>query len=116
MKFSATKPATKLRAVLLLVAILAVAAVFSLLTPSATRAQTATPTATATALAAPVLTAQAADAIELGWTAVPGAARYELYTQLVAEPGWRQLDEGDLTDTTYRHRGRRGLSVRGARG
>ena len=107
MKFSATKPATKLRAVLLVVAILAVAAVFSLLTPGATRAQTATPTATATALAAPVLTAQAAgaDAIELGWTAVSGAARYELYTQLVAEPGWRQLDEGDLTDTTYRHRG-----------
>ena len=101
MKFSATK----LRAVLLAVVILAVAAAFSLLTPGATRAQTATPTATA--LAAPVLTATVAgaDAIELGWTAVPGAARYELYTQLVAEPGWRQLDEGDLTDTTYRHRG-----------
>ena len=76
-------------------------------TPTPPPGPTPTATATASALAVPVLTAQAAGAaaIELNWTAVSGAARYALFTQLVAEPGWRQLDEGDLTDTTYRHRG-----------
>jgi len=99
--------AMKPRNVLLLTALLAAA--LTLLTIGKTYAQSeteATSTPTATALAAPRLTATASgDAIELSWTAVPGASRYELHTQLVAEPGWQQLDEGKLTATSYRHRG-----------
>ena len=74
-------------------------------TPASGPAPTPTPTPTATALAAPRLTATASGAaIELSWTSVPGAARYVLYAQFVDEPGWRQLDEGDLTATAYSHR------------
>ena len=109
MKFSARIPTTTRRAVLLWAAILAVFAAPFFLTSGKTYAQSetgATQTPTATSLSAPKLTAIAAgDAIEITWTAVPGAARYVLYTQLVDNPGWQQLDEGDLTATSHRHRG-----------
>ena len=82
-------------------------------TPTATleadAAATATPTATATAtamtLSVPVLTAEAAEsAVELSWTAVSGAARYDFWVwDSVNE--WRRLDEGDLTGTTYNDSG-----------
>ena len=84
-------------------------------TPTATleadAAATATPTATATAtatgmtLSVPALTAEAAEsAVEVSWTAVGGAARYELWVwDRVNE--WRRLDEGDLTGTTYNDSG-----------
>ena len=81
-------------------------------TPTTTPASGATVTPTATVTAAstssvPVLTAAYAggNEVELSWTAVSGAVRYALFAQLVSEPGWQQLDAGDLTDTTYRHRG-----------
>ncbi len=84
-------------------------------TPTATleadAAATATPTATATAtatgmtLSVPALTAEAAEsAVELSWTAVSGAARYDFWVwDSVNE--WRRLDEGDLTGTTYNDSG-----------
>ncbi|MDE0463223.1 MAG: leucine-rich repeat domain-containing protein [Caldilineaceae bacterium] len=109
MKFSARMPATTRRAVLLWAAILAVFFAPFFLTNGKTYAQSetgATQTPAATSLSAPKLTATAAgDAIELTWTAVPGAARYVLFTQLVDNPGWQQLDEGNLTATSHRHRG-----------
>ena len=58
------------------------------------------------ALAAPELTAQAADGtIELTWTQVPGAARYELWTWWDEETGWQQLGGDDLTTAAYTHTG-----------
>ena len=54
-------------------------------------------------LSAPVLTAQAEEGmIELSWTAVTDAARYELWTWNSAD-GWQRLDDDSLTGTTYRH-------------
>ena len=54
-------------------------------------------------LAAPVLTAQAEEGmIELSWTAVTDAARYELWTWNSTD-GWQRLDDDSLTGTTYRH-------------
>ena len=102
--------------ILLRAVLLAAVAAVTLLPYSAANAQTATPTpgpthtatptSTASTLSAPILTATAAGAaaIDLNWTAVPGAARYALFTQLAAEPGWHQLDEGNLTATSYPHR------------
>ena len=56
-------------------------------------------------LSAPVLTAQAEEGkIELSWTAVAGAARYELWTWTSAD-GWQQLDDSSLTGTTFSHTG-----------
>ena len=70
---------------------------------SAAAAADPTPTASPTvaALAAPVLTAQAAeDGVELSWTTVHGATRYELFVwDSVNE--WRQFGGDSLTDTTY---------------
>ena len=85
--------------ILFLVAILAALTPLSLPRAKVTSAQTET------TLSAPELTAIAAgsSAIDLSWTAVPGAVRYELYTQLVDDPGWQQLDGGNLEGTTYRH-------------
>ena len=80
-------------------------------TPTTTSTPThgATPTATpaATSLTAPALTATfvGSNEIELRWTSVPGAARYVLFTQLVDNPGWQQLDSGDLREASFRHRG-----------
>ena len=64
---------------------------------------TPTPSPTVAALAAPVLTAQAAeDGVELSWTTVHGATRYELFVwDSVNE--WRQFGGDSLTDTTYTH-------------
>ena len=72
---------------------------------SAGSAADPTPTASPTvaALAAPVLTAQAAeDGVELSWTTVHGATRYELFVwDSVNE--WRQIGGDSLTGTTYTH-------------
>ena len=56
-------------------------------------------------LAAPALTAEAsgATAIELGWEAVDGAVRYELWAWWDNDSGWQRLGGGSLTDTTYTH-------------
>ncbi len=63
-------------------------------------AQTSTPAA----LGAPVLTARTSgDAIELTWTAVAGAARYDLWVWWDSDVDWQQLDMGDPTETTFVH-------------
>ena len=69
--------------------------------------QHSTATPTGITLTAPALTATAlgSNEIELRWSSVPGAARYVLFTQLVDNPGWQQLDSGDLRGTSFRHRG-----------
>ena len=70
---------------------------------SAAAAADPTPTASPTvaALAAPVLTAQASeDGVELSWTTVHGATRYDLFVwDSVNE--WRQIGGDSLTGTTY---------------
>ena len=77
--------------------LLAVVAFLSTTIPS-TAQQSSTPT-----LAAPAPTAQAGpDAVELSWEAVPGAARYELWSR-PRGGDWQQLDDGNLTATTYSH-------------
>ncbi len=74
-------------------------------TPSATTTATATPTVEAQALTAPTLTAQdTGGAVELSWTAVAGAVRYELFYWTSAE-GWQQLGGDNLTATSYTHSG-----------
>ena len=50
-----------------------------------------------------VLTAQPGEtAIDLSWTPVTGAARYELWAWTDAA-GWFRLDDGNLTATTFQH-------------
>lgn len=91
-------PTMKPRAILLIPALLAVAAL-TLLTNSATRAQSE---AGAT-LPAPALTATPGEgAVALTWNAVAGAVRYELWTWTTAG-GWQQLDDGALTGTSFTH-------------
>ena len=56
-------------------------------------------------LDAPVLTASlsGANAVDLSWSSVDGAVRYELLVWWDSEIGWQQLGEGELADTTFRH-------------
>ena len=81
----------------------ALIAALTLLFPHANRLAIAQ-TESSTALPAPVVTATAAGAhaIDLSWTAVPGAVRYELWTWTDAA-GWHRLDDGSLTATTFTH-------------
>ena len=66
---------------------------------------TATPTP-ASVLSVPKLTAQSgADAVELRWTEVSGAARYELMVWWDAGTGWQPIGGANLTGTSYRHTG-----------
>ena len=63
-------------------------------------------TSTEATVPAPSLTAEADNGtVELNWTAVADAARYELLTWWNADTGWQKLDDGNLTDTTYSHTG-----------
>ena len=79
---------------------------FPLPTATAGRSQVVpTPTATADrSRLAPALTATASgtSAVELSWTAVNFAVRYELWTWDSASD-WQQLDDGNLTGTSYTH-------------
>ncbi|MCY4056619.1 MAG: fibronectin type III domain-containing protein [Gammaproteobacteria bacterium] len=64
------------------------------------------PTATPTSATTSVLTAQpAAVAVELSWTEVAGAARYELLTWWDAAVGWQDVGGNSLAGTTYTHTG-----------
>ena len=64
---------------------------------------TQTPTPAGTPVAAPVLTAlQTEGAVELRWTTVPGAARYELWGWWEEETGWQRISDS-LTGTSYTH-------------
>ena len=63
-------------------------------------AQTSTPAT----LGAPVLTVRTSgDTIELTWTAVAGAARYDLWVWWDSDVDWQQLDMGDPTESTFVH-------------
>ncbi|MDE0199488.1 MAG: fibronectin type III domain-containing protein [Caldilineaceae bacterium] len=74
-------------------------------TTQTTATPTPTPTA-ASALPVPRLTAQAgADAIDLRWTEVSGAVRYELMVWWDAGTGWQPIGGANLTGTSYRHTG-----------
>ena len=77
------------------------------LTPTATVTSASSPTPTPSAtgsLPAPTLTATSSgtNTVELSWTAVNGAARYELWTW-TSTAGWLQLDDGNLTGTSHTH-------------
>ena len=62
-------------------------------------------TSTEASLSAPALTAEADDGtVELTWTAVTGAERYELWVWTSVD-GWQQIGGDNLTDTAYRHTG-----------
>ena len=64
------------------------------------RQQTAEP-----ALPVPTLTAHpSAAAVELRWSEIPGAARYELWTWPNEETGWQRLSD-NLTDAVFTHTG-----------
>ena len=90
------------RRVVLLVAALTALFPLLLITDSAIYAQTDS----SAELDAPALTAEAGEgAIELSWDAVSGAVRYELWTWWDDAVGWHQLDDGDLTGTTFSHSG-----------
>ena len=56
-------------------------------------------------LVAPTLTAETGEsAVELSWTEVQGAERYELWVWTSAD-GWQQIGGDNLTVTTYSHAG-----------
>ena len=56
-------------------------------------------------LDAPVLAASSSgsNSVDLSWSSVNGAARYELWGWWDSEAGWQQLDDGELTGTTFSH-------------
>ena len=68
-----------------------------------TPTQTPTATATVSTQSAPRLSARngGANAIDLSWTPVTGAVRYVLFRQEVADPGWQQIDDGNLRGTSF---------------
>ena len=90
-------------AFLLLVAIVAALASLSFYPDSATYAQTET----SETLEIPALTATSTgtNTVELSWTAVTGAVRYELWTWQDSVTGWQRLDDGSLTSISYTHGG-----------
>ena len=56
-------------------------------------------------LAAPTLTAtiSGANAVELSWTSVGAAVRYEVWAWWNSETGWQPLDDGNLKGLSYPH-------------
>ena len=73
---------------------------------AATLTPTSTPDAATFVHAKPLLSAvAAAGAVELSWTAVTGAVRYELWAWQNSVTGWQRLDDGSLTSTAYTHGG-----------
>ena len=100
MKFRIRRLTLGALGILLLVALFAALAPLSLRTDNATYAQTET----TAVLPAPSLTADAkgANAVELNWTAVPGAARYHIALYTVAD-GHQRLDDVVAPATTYTH-------------
>ena len=101
MKYSTRIESIGPRGVLLLAALLVVVTSLTLLANGEMKAQGGPPEL----LTAPKLTASTKEgnAVELSWTSVSGAVRYELWTWHGG--GWEQLDDGALTGTTYSHTG-----------
>ena len=89
--------------ILLLVAVLAALTPLSLHFVSVTRAQTGN----SAGLDAPALTATptGATSIDLNWTPVSVAVRYELRVWWPGAPGWQPLELGSPTDTSFAHSG-----------
>lgn len=96
MKYSARIQSIGSRSVFLPAALLAVVAAITLLTNGQMNAQS-------DSLPAPNLTATAKEGnvIELSWTSVSGAVRYELLSWVSGGSSWVREDDGDLTGTTY---------------
>ncbi|MCY4082499.1 MAG: fibronectin type III domain-containing protein [Caldilineaceae bacterium] len=85
---------SSLRARALLVALLLAAAVLS------------RPNRAAAQLPAPTLSAQpAAAAVNLTWTEIPGAHRYQLITWWDADTGWQEIGGDNLTAAAFNHTG-----------
>ena len=89
--------------ILLLVSIITALFPLSIETVSVAHAQTGS----SGGLAPPALnvTSTGANEVELRWMPVSGAFRYELWTWWDDAIGWHQVDDGDLTDTTFSHSG-----------
>ena len=89
--------------ILLLVAFFAAVAALSLFKVSTTYAQTGS----TQTLPAPTLSAapSGADSVDLSWTAVAGAARYELRTWWEGAGDWQPIHEGNLGGTSFTHTG-----------
>ena len=101
MKHRARIQTVKPLSILLLVAILAALTPLSFHTDSVTFAQTES----STGLDAPTLRVVSASAteVELSWTEVTGADKYELRTWWDGSDGWQRIDGGGLTDTSFTH-------------
>lgn len=97
MKYIAKRIAMRPRSALFLAALLMAVSAFTLRTDGETKAQTGS-------LPAPDLTASSigGNAIEVNWSSVSGAVRYELMTRSAGSAGWVEL-ESSLTVTIYRH-------------
>ena len=92
-------PSTRRACTTLAALLLSLIAILSLPYPSA-----AQQTSPASPLPAPVLSAQAkAGAVDLTWTEVPTAARYELISWWDAATGWQQLSGDNLTGAAFDH-------------
>ena len=87
--------------ILILVAFFAAVATLSLFKVSTTSAQTGS----SQTLPAPTLSAapSGADSVDLSWTAVSGAARYELRTWWEGAGDWQPIHEGNLGGTSFTH-------------
>ena len=73
-------------------------------TATATLTATLTAAPPATSLSVPALSAQETDGgVKLSWTAVDGAARYELLVWESGSGNWRRIGGNYLTGTTYTH-------------
>ena len=85
----------------LLFAIIAAVLALSPLTASTTFAQTGT----SQSLPAPTLTAEQAgsNTVQLSWTPVAGAVRYELRSWWEGAAGWTVIDNGSLSGTSFSH-------------
>ncbi|MCZ0938922.1 MAG: hypothetical protein OXJ55_09820, partial [Caldilineaceae bacterium] len=93
---------SSLRARALIVALLLTAAAL-LSPPNPAAAQQSTPPAH---LPAPTLSAQpAAAAVNLTWTEIPGAHRYQLIAWWDADTGWQQIGGDNLTAAAFNHTG-----------
>ena len=87
--------------VLFLVAFIAAVATLSLFKVSTSSAQTGS----SQTLPAPTLSAapSGADSVDLSWTAVSGAARYELRAWWEGAGDWQPIHEGNLGGTSFTH-------------
>ena len=101
MKYNAGRLTEKSLRILLLAAVLAALTPLSIHRNSVISAQTES----SADLDAPnfVMVSASPNAVELGWTEVSGADRYELRAWWEGADGWQRIDDGDLKDTSFVH-------------